>query len=81
MKYNFEVTATIWDENTYIERQLVPLWFDDKTKDKIREVVKEFYEGLSTKEKELYNKLNKDKSVIEEDKAPIIDFDKHPHLI
>ena len=57
MKYNFEVTATIWDENTYIERQLVPLWFDDKTKDKIREVVKEFYQGLSTKEKELYNKV------------------------
>jgi hypothetical protein len=27
-----------------------------KTKDKIREVVKEFYQGLSTKEKELYNK-------------------------
>ena len=57
MNYNFEVKATIWDENTYIERQLVPLWFDDKTKDKIREVVKEFYQGLSTKEKKLYNKV------------------------
>ena len=55
MNYNFEVTATIWNDDTYIERQLVPLWFDDKTKNKIREVVKEFYQGLSTKEKELYN--------------------------
>ena len=57
MNYNFSVKATIWNDDTYIERELVPLWFDDKTKDKIREVVKEFYQGLSTKEKELYNKV------------------------
>ena len=56
MNYNFSVTATIWNDDTYIERELVPLWFDDKTKDKIREVVKEFYQGLSTKELKAYNK-------------------------
>ena len=57
MNYSFEVTATIWDDYTYIERQLVPRDFGDKTKNKIREAVKEFYQGLSTKEKELYNKV------------------------
>jgi hypothetical protein len=56
MNYNFEVKATIWDDNTYIERDLIPMWFDDETKNKIRQVVKEFYEGLSSKEIESYNK-------------------------
>ena len=47
MNYNFEVKATIWDDNTYIERDLIPMWFDDETKNKIRQVVKEFLEKLN----------------------------------
>jgi len=56
LNINFSVQATLWNDNTYISRELIPMWFDDDTKNKIRQVIKEFYEGLSEQEIKEYNK-------------------------
>ena len=56
LNINFSVQATLWNDHTYISRELIPMWFDDDTKNKIRQVIKEFYEGLSEQEIKEYNK-------------------------
>ena len=60
LNVNFSVQATLWNDNTYISRELIPMWFDDDTKNKIRQVIKEFYEGLSEQEIKEYNKWLKE---------------------
>ena len=63
--------------------------WDDLSKEYIKrkriskEAIKYYYIARQLRHRlnNYYIKLNKDKSVIEEDKAPIINFDKHPHLI
>ena len=45
MKFNFTVRAVAWDtpdQDTW-EADFVPAWFDDETKKKIREVIKQGY--------------------------------------
>ena len=83
MKFNFTVRAVAWDtpdKDTW-EADFVPMWFDEETKKKIYEVIEQGYNRYKHKRKDRDKHKNKDKSVIEEDKAPIIDFNKHPHLI
>ena len=43
MKFNFIVRATAWSDNDTWEADFVPAWFDDETKKKIREVIKQGY--------------------------------------
>ena len=43
MKFNFIVRATAWSDNDTWEADFIPAWFDDETKKKIREVIKQGY--------------------------------------
>ena len=43
MEFNFIVKATVQSDNDTWEADFVPAWFDDETKKKIREVIKQGY--------------------------------------
>ena len=45
MKFNFTIRAVAWDtpDKATWEADFVPAWFDDETKKKIREVIKQGY--------------------------------------